>query len=172
MPRTDPGLTAYPSARSSSGVLYLTYRPANGFKRVMAFVIDVLPLFLAMYLVSVLGFGRNPLAELLAENNTAGHPERTLLLITAATLAIWIPYCAVAELSSWRGSFGKKIMGIRVCCCVDRDKRHLSLKQVLTRNAAKFLSAAVFSLGFLWAFFTNGNRAWHDSLSKTAVAER
>ena len=154
-------------------MLYLTYRPANGFKRVMAFVIDVLPVFLAAYVVAVLVFDSNPLAELLAEETPAGkNPGKALLFIIAATLGVWIPYCALAELSPWRGTFGKKIMGIRVCCCVDRDKRQLSLKQVLTRNAAKFLSAAVFTLGFLWAFFTNGNRAWHDSLSKTAVAER
>jgi len=153
-------------------VLYLTYRPANGFKRAMAFVIDVLPIYLALFFISTKFLGIN----LFADRKIGGVPDIdpgiALTVITLAALAIWVVYCIVAELSSWRGTYGKKILGIRVCCCVDRDKRHLSLRQVLTRNAAKFLSAAPFYLGFIWAFFTNGNRAWHDSLSKTAVAER
>ncbi|QJE97965.1 RDD family protein [Luteolibacter luteus] len=152
-------------------MLYLTYRPANGFKRVMAYMIDVLPIFLLLYFASTKFFGINPF-ESGSLGSTPKHPAAVVhLVIAASAFTLWVFYCALAELSPWRGTYGKVIMGIRVRG-LDRDNHSLNLKQVSSRNAAKFLSAIPCFLGFFAAFFTNGNRAWHDSLSKTAVAER
>ena len=150
---------------------YLTYRPANGFKRVMAYMIDVLPINLALYLVSTLCFGIRPVVDMMATEAQQQESIVARWIITLASFTIWVFYCAIAELSPWRGTYGKKIMGIRVRG-LDRDNQGLNFRQVLIRNTTKFLSAAPCYLGFFWAFFTNGNRAWHDSLSKTAVAER
>ena len=152
-------------------MLYLTYRPANGFKRVMAYMIDILPIYLLLYFASTKFFGINPFAE--ESHGAAPNHQAAIahLVISATAFTLWVFYCAIAELSPWRGTYGKLIMGIRVRG-LDRDNHSLNLKQVSSRNAAKFLSAIPCFLGFFAAFFTNGNRAWHDSLSKTAVAER
>ena len=150
---------------------YLTYRPANGFKRVMAYMIDVLPINLLLYLVSTKVFGVSPVVDELHAPHQAEQAVLARFAIGVSSFTIWVFYCAIAELSPWRGTYGKLVMGIRVRG-LDRDNHRLTLKQVTIRNATKFLSAIPFYLGFFWAFFTNGNRAWHDSLSATAVAER
>lgn len=150
---------------------YLTYRPANGFKRAMAYMIDVLPINLALYLISTKAFGISPILDAMATPDQQHQALVARLLIGAASFTLWVFYCAIAELSPWRGTYGKVVMGIRVRG-LDRDNHRLTLKQVTIRNSTKFLSAIPFYLGFFWAFFTNGNRAWHDSLSETAVAER
>jgi uncharacterized RDD family membrane protein YckC len=152
-------------------VLYLTYRPANGFKRVMAYVIDMIPIHLAVYVVIVKVLGLNPLLPELHTAEQAAKAWEIRGAILACSFVVWVIYCAISELSPWRGTYGKLAMGIRVRG-LDRDNHRLNLKQVTIRNTAKFLSAAPCFLGFIWAFFTNGNRAWHDSLSETAVAER
>lgn len=150
---------------------YLTYRPANGFKRAMAYMIDVLPITLGLYLVCTKAFGVNPIVDAMATPARQHEALVARFTITASAFVIWVIYCAIAELSPWRGTYGKVVMGIRVRG-LDRDNQGLTFKQVAIRNASKFLSVIPFYLGFFWAFFTNGNRAWHDSLSETAVAER
>jgi uncharacterized RDD family membrane protein YckC len=152
-------------------MLYLTYRPANGFKRVMAYMIDMLPITLMLYLVSLKVFGVNPIVDGMASVAQKHQALIARSLITASSFTIWVIYCAIAELSPWRGTYGKLAMGIRVRG-LDRDNQGLTFKQVAIRNTSKFLSVIPCYLGFFAAFFTNGNRAWHDSLSKTAVAER
>src|SRR5688500_2523792 len=150
---------------------YLTYRPANGFKRVMAYMIDVLPINLLLYLVSTKLFGVSPIVDELHTPDQAHQALLARFAISVSSFTIWVIYCAIAELSPWRGTYGKVMMGIRVRG-LDRDNHRLTLKQVTIRNATKFLSAIPCYLGFFCAFFTDGNRTWHDSLSETAVAER
>jgi len=137
----------------------------------MAYVIDMIPIHLAVYVVIVKVLGLNPLLPELHTAEQAAKAWEIRGAILACSFVVWVIYCAISELSPWRGTYGKLAMGIRVRG-LDRDNHRLNLKQVTIRNTAKFLSAAPCFLGFIWAFFTNGNRAWHDSLSETAVAER
>lgn len=147
---------------------HLNYRPASNFKRVIAYLIDTLPIQFGLYLVSHSVYGVSPMADALASPQDAAASLKARLLIGVGTLVIWVLYCVVGELSPWRGTFGKKMMGISIKSI--RGGR-LTLGQVLARNGAKFLSAIPCYLGFFAAFFVHGNRAWHDSLSGTAVTE-
>lgn len=148
---------------------YLTYRPASNFKRVVAYMIDVIPIQFGLYFISKAFFGVSPIADFLARPDAAAASIKAKLLIDAGTLGIWILYCIVGELSPWRGTFGKKMMDISVRPVTGS---RLTIRQVLGRNAAKILSAIPFYLGFLAAFVVYGNRTWHDSLSGTAVTDR
>ena len=132
-------------------------------------MIDVMPIQLALYLVSVMAFEVSPIADPLDRPEVRASSAIAASWITYGTLGIWIIYCILGELSPWRGTFGKKIVGITVKSSYGGK---ITAKQVLIRNATKILSAIPCYLGFFWAFFTHGNRAWHDSLSGTAVTDR
>ena len=147
---------------------YLTYRPANNVKRTIAYLIDTLPIQMGLYLVSHAFFGVSPIVDPTSPPSVQADALQARFLIGFGTLGIWILYCILAELSPLRGTYGKVAMGIRVRP-VKGTK--LSFGQVLGRNAAKVISVLPCCLGFVFAYFTNGNRAWHDSLSGTAVSD-
>ena len=147
---------------------YLTYRPANNVKRTIAYLIDTLPIQMGLYLVSHAFFGVSPIVDPTSPPSVQADALQARFLIGFGTLGIWILYCILAELSPLRGTYGKVAMGIRVRP-VKGTK--LSFGQVLGRNAAKVISFLPCCLGFFFAYFTNGNRAWHDSLSGTAVCD-
>ncbi|MEO7100768.1 MAG: RDD family protein [Luteolibacter sp.] len=148
---------------------HLHYRPANNFKRTVAYLIDVVPIQMALYVISMSVFDVSPMADPIASTYDRTASLMANSMIGFGTLGIWLLYCIVAELSPMRGTFGKKAMGIAVRSTTGS---RMTLGQVLGRNAAKILSALPCYLGFFVAFFTHGNRAWHDSLSKTAVTDR
>jgi uncharacterized RDD family membrane protein YckC len=147
---------------------YLTYRPANNVKRTIAYLIDTLPIQMGLYLVSHAFFGISPIVDPTSPPSVQAEALQARFLIGFGTLGIWILYCILAELSPLRGTYGKVAMGILVRP-VKGTK--LSFGQVLGRNAAKAISFLPCCLGFFFAYFTNGNRAWHDSLSGTAVSD-
>lgn len=147
---------------------HLTYRPASNFKRIIAYLIDTLPIQFGLYLVSHSLYGVSPVVDALSPPEVALASLKARLLISVGTLVIWIIYCVAGEMSPWRGTFGKKVMGLSVKSI--RGGRP-TFGQALGRNGAKFLSAIPLYFGFFAAFFTYGNRAWHDSLSGTAVTE-
>lgn len=147
---------------------HLTYRPAHNFKRIAAWLIDVLPIQFSLCVVSVAVFKVSPIVDWQAPTDVQLASAKAKGLIQCGTLGIWLFCCIIGELSPWRGSLGKRIMGIKV-----KSVRHggLTVKQVLIRNASKILSWLPLCIGFVAAFFTHGSRAWHDSLSHTAVVE-
>lgn len=151
-----------------SPMRHLNYTPASNFKRVIAYLIDTIPIQFGLYLVSHSLYGVSPMVDSFAPPEVAAASLKARLLISLGTLVIWILYCIAGELSPWRGTFGKKMVKISI-----RSIRggRLTFGQVLARNGAKFLSAIPCYLGFFAAFFVHGNRAWHDSLSGTAVTE-
>jgi uncharacterized RDD family membrane protein YckC len=148
---------------------HLTYRPAHNFKRIAAWLIDVLPIQFSLCVISVAVYNVSPIVDWQAPVDVQMASAKAKAIIQIGTLGIWLFYCIIGELSPWHGTLGKRIMGIKVKSV--RSSR-LTVKQVLIRNAAKILSWLPLCIGFVAAFFTHGNRAWHDSLSHTAVAER
>lgn len=148
---------------------HLHYRPANNFKRSIAYLIDVVPIQMALYVISMSVFGVSPIADAMASAHDRTASLMARFMIGFGTPGIWLTYCIIAELSPMRGTFGKRAMGLVVRSATGS---HMTVGQVLGRNAAKILSALPCYLGFFSAFFTYGNRAWHDSLSNTAVTDR
>ncbi|HEY1122929.1 MAG TPA: RDD family protein [Haloferula sp.] len=153
---------------SVSFMRYLTYRPANNVKRTIAYLIDTVPIQMALYLISHAYFDVSPIVDRTMPPATQMAAAQAKALIGYGTVGIWILYCIVAELTPLRGTYGKVVMGIRVRP-VKGTK--LTFGQVIGRNMAKIISFLPCCLGFIFAYFTNGNRAWHDSLSGTAVSD-
>jgi uncharacterized RDD family membrane protein YckC len=65
-------------------------------------------------------------------------------------------------------TIGKAVAGVRVVRA-DTGGR-LSVGQSAGRVLARsFLSGSIFGLGYIWAFFDDRHRAWHDMLAETLV---
>lgn len=146
----------------------LRYRPAGFFKRAIAFFVDYMPIQLALYVLSSMLFGVTPLDVESLDPEVRVDAFWSRLGVGIGAWTIYTIYCIVGEISPWRGTFGKKVMGIRVI--TDTGKR-LSAGKVILRNLMKLLSAIPCYLGFFAALVTKGNRAWHDILSGAAVVD-
>jgi uncharacterized RDD family membrane protein YckC len=83
-------------------------------------------------------------------------------------LAVGWLYNALCESSSWQGTVGKKVLGIRV---TDEYGRRISFARATGRHFAKNLSALVCFVGFIMAAFTEKKQALHDMLAGTLVLE-
>ncbi len=77
-------------------------------------------------------------------------------------------YFVVCETSSWQGTLGKHLLGMRV---VTERYHTLTPAQAMWRFTWKYLSAFVFFLGFLWVIFDPKKQGWHDKLAGTYVIE-
>lgn len=139
-------------------------RKANGFKRLLAFLIDVIPLWLLSLVIYNIITGESPMVE---DPRAAFTPGR--MLARDGCILWWILYSAIAECSPLRGTFGKKMMDIEV---LGPHRRPLSFGRAVGRNFAKIISAVPLFIGFFWAFISKDSNAWHDSIAGCSVYER
>lgn len=79
------------------------------------------------------------------------------------------PYCVLLESSRWRATPGKLALGLEV---VDVAGGRIGFGRATGRYFAKFLSFAVFLVGFLLTDFTPRRQALHDYISATYVVRR
>ena len=66
----------------------------------------------------------------------------------------------------WRRAPGKRLLGLMV---IDVYGERPGLARTLLRTSGYLVSAALFSLGFLWIGFDRERRALHDWLAGTYV---
>jgi len=139
-------------------------------RRVAAYVVDIVPITLALSTVFYFFFG---LDETLSNyfGNLGNQEARAQFLlernrIRDLSFLVWVIYGAILEASPLHGTLGKKLLGIQV---VDGSGRPLTFKRSLGRNAAKLLSYLPLALGFIWIVFSKKRQGWHDRLAKTWV---
>lgn len=139
-------------------------RKANGFKRLVAFLIDIIPIWLVGLLAYKFFTGESPLTD---DPRFALTPGR--IFVREGWLISWILYCSVAECTPWRGTLGKRAMGIEVR---GPNRGTISFGRSLGRNLGKIVSALPLFIGFVWAFFSKSSNAWHDTFANCGVYER
>ncbi len=127
-------------ASAGSGPKVIEYADAG--KRISAFIIDWILLFLLLRL-----FGSN-----------AG----------GFSVIIWWLYFALMESSTKQATFGKQIMGLKV---TDMQGRRISFGKATGRFFAKLLSWMTLLIGFFLAFFTEKKQALHDIITNCLVLE-
>ncbi|MES2982162.1 MAG: RDD family protein [Verrucomicrobiota bacterium] len=139
-------------------------RKANGLKRLFAFLIDIIPIWLLSLIAYKWITGESPFPK---ESWMALTPGR--IFVRDGWLLIWIIYCSIAECTPLRGTLGKRAMGIEVR---GPHRGAISFGRALGRNLGKIVSALPLYLGFIWAFFSKSSNAWHDTFAKCGVYER
>ena len=87
------------------------------------------------------------------------------LVNVGSILAGWL-YSSLLESSSWQGTVGKKVVGLRV---TDLDGNRISFGKATGRYFGKILSSMICLVGFIMAAFTEKRQALHDQLAGTLV---
>lgn len=138
-------------------------------KRFYAYLIDIIPIT-AIVSVFIPHFwtafnhytemGRIP--QVRAEFLTVRNQLRLISFI------LWLIYSTIMDASSFYGSFGKYLVGIKV---VDEFGERLTIQRSLMRNSTKVISQFALYIGFIWILFDKKRQGWHDKIAKTLVVE-
>jgi uncharacterized RDD family membrane protein YckC len=150
---------------------------AGFWKRVAAYVLDAIVLWLPNMLVSGM-LGANEAAEIYLKAKLAAGSDPQLALeafnnyfhalgpaLLAQTIITWL-YFALCESSAWQGTLGKRLLGIRV---TDIDGHRISFMRATGRYFGKLLSAFILCVGFLMVAWTQRKQGLHDLLAQTLV---
>jgi uncharacterized RDD family membrane protein YckC len=134
-------------------------------RRLFAFEVDLLLLFLLLGIFIVSGF--------IAAEWGAGDAGTSLLQQARVIIPLILPLAVVLAIvyfsffhAAWGQTIGKMIFRVRV---VQTGGQPLTFPRALLRTFAYLVSALPAFLGFIWTGFTAGKRAWHDCLAGTIV---
>ena len=130
-------------------------------KRVLAFIIDYLPLYLLVeYIETSTGF------VVLPTDYKMGMPvPPSMFILSVSVLIAFLVYNTIFEATPLKGSLGKQICKLNV---VDIDGQGLSFLRALGRNFGVVVSMTIW-LPFLTVAFSEHRQAWYDNLAKSYV---
>ncbi|MDQ3906743.1 MAG: RDD family protein [Acidobacteriota bacterium] len=77
-------------------------------------------------------------------------------------------YFALCESSSWQGTVGKKLLGVRV---TDEYGNRIGFARATGRHFGKILSSMICLVGFIMVAFTERKQGLHDMIAGTLVLE-
>lgn len=142
--------------------------------RVAAYLIDqlllsaaALPFFFVLIFPSILRAIRAAQA-----NQQPPGPELVLVTLGSMSLFMAIVFCgtwlyeALLTSSSWQGTVGKRILGLKV---TDDFGKKLGFGRSTARFFAKILSGWVMYVGFIMVAFMERKRGLHDIICSTQV---
>jgi uncharacterized RDD family membrane protein YckC len=141
-------------------------------ERLLAFLIDVLPITAVVFGLAYLFFGFDTtLHEYLQRNGdlepraTFIQERNTIRLIATVLLAI---YGGTMEGTSG-DTFGKRALGLHV---VDLQGSPITMKQASARNLGKLFSMLPAFVVFIWMLFDKKVQGLHDRAAGTLVLKR
>lgn len=141
----------------------VTFRFAGFWLRLIAVAIDAGVLLLAMWFISVL-FGVNIATLEPTQTGVLGFQ----LFMGSSILLGWL-YYALMESIGPQATLGKLFMGIYV---TNLEGDRVSFTNASFRHWMKYVSSAIFFLGFLIAGVTRRKQALHDMVSYCLVLKR
>ncbi len=142
-------------------------------RRLVAFLIDIIPIVVALALFAYLFLGFDVVMRRYFNNIHDLEAKGEFLfqrnLIRNASLIVWIIYCIIMESSGIHATIGKRAVGAMV---VSEGGLPLTFRQALLRNISKILSVLPLFIGCLWAAFSKKHQTWHDKIANTYVVHR
>ena len=130
-------------------------------QRFLAFIIDSL---IISIIVSIIWFAFG--LEIPVENFRIGNFVLFNTSITGWFIGVF--YYGIMEGSAKQASYGKRVMGIKVCM---DDGSKISIWNSLVRNAGKLFSGILFFAGYIYIFISKKNQALHDILSNAVIIQ-
>ena len=109
------------------------------------------------------------LGVLLLATGNEPDPSLTLALdggIRVGSIIVGWLYSSLLESSSWQGTVGKKVCGLRV---TDLDGHQITFGKATGRYFGKILSSLICLVGFFMVAFTEKHQGLHDQLAGTLV---
>jgi uncharacterized RDD family membrane protein YckC len=90
-----------------------------------------------------------------------------LIVNLISLVAGWL-YFTLLESSSWQGTVGKKVIGIRV---TDEYGNRIGFGRATGRYFAKIISSLICLIGFIMVAFTEKQQGLHDMMAGTLVLQ-
>jgi len=84
-----------------------------------------------------------------------------------SVVAGWL-YFSLCESSSWQGTVGKKVLGLRV---TDMNGHRIGFGKATGRYFGKILSGLILGVGFIMIAFSEQKQGLHDMLAGTLVVK-
>jgi uncharacterized RDD family membrane protein YckC len=131
--------------------------------RVLAYIIDSL-IMSAVFVPLGIVLGVVMIASGTDENSPV-MPLVNLGVNGLSILGSWL-YHSLLESSSWQGTVGKKVCGLRV---TDLDGHRISFARATGRYFGMILSGMICLIGFVMVAFTEKKQGLHDILAGTLV---
>ena len=131
--------------------------------RVLAYIIDSLIMSAIFFpLGMIIGVGMVASGD---DGNSPVLPLVNLGLNGVSIIAGWL-YHAFMESSSWQGTIGKKVLGLRV---TDIDGNRISFARATGRYFGMIVSGMICLIGFIMVAFTEKKQGLHDMMAGTLV---
>lgn len=154
-----------------------TLQLADGGKRFIAFIIDIILLWIVqMIIVSILGAvgiagfaNSNTNIDDISNGQSAAliaYLVGTGLTIQLISIVLQVAYFTIMESSESQATLGKRAMNLMVA---DENGNRLNTQQALIRNISRIVSGIICLIGYFMAFFTEKKQALHDIIAKTNV---
>jgi uncharacterized RDD family membrane protein YckC len=139
---------------------------AGFWKRVAAYFIDTVLASIVIIIIIL------PIAFLIGLGNPesisqiSGPAEAIINLLSVVVLAV---YFAWMESSPAQATFGKQMVGIKVCL---PDGERISFLRGIGRFFGKYISALILGVGFIMAGLTQRKQGLHDLMASTLVVDK
>jgi uncharacterized RDD family membrane protein YckC len=141
------------------------YRYGGFWWRVLAYIIDIIILSIGAGIVGgILGGVVGATAGADPNSISAAQAISGLVVLVLE----WL-YFALLESSNWRGTVGKRAVGLIV---VDEHGRRISFGRATGRFFSKIISGVILLIGFMMAGWNHKKRALHDMIAGTLVLKR
>jgi uncharacterized RDD family membrane protein YckC len=146
---------------------YQTADYATFWHRLAAYLIDYVLISLVTCPLGILMGVMGAVAEQSGEAAQAASAGVTVLMYGIAIVAGWL-YHALMESSSWQGTVGKRVLGIRV---TDLDGNRINFGRATGRYFGKIISSLICAVGFIMVLFTERKQGLHDMMASTLVLQ-
>jgi uncharacterized RDD family membrane protein YckC len=140
---------------------------ATFWHRLGAYLIDYVIISLVTCPLGIMMGAMGAVAEQSGEVAQAASAGATLIVYAIAIVAGWL-YHALMESSSWQGTLGKRVLGIRV---TDLDGNRINFGRATGRYFGKIISAMICAVGFIMVLFTERKQGLHDMMASTLVLQ-
>jgi uncharacterized RDD family membrane protein YckC len=150
-----------PPASRSEGALVSNYAFAGFWKRLIAYLIDVV-IYTLIFAVFVYFLGGSALNSLRQSSGS----QLEIFAIYGFYFTGWWLYHSVLESSTLQASLGKKLLAMKV---TDMQGQPIGFAHATGRHFARFINQMTFAIGFLMAAFTARKQALHDIIASTLV---
>lgn len=136
---------------------------AGFWMRFLAYLVDSLLMSAVFF---PLGFGLGLAMGASGADETSPLLPLVNVLINLVSLAVGWLYHGILDSSSWQGTVGKKLLGIRI---TDLNGHRISFGRATGRYFSMILSGMICFIGFLMVAFTERKQGLHDMLAGTLV---
>ena len=141
---------------------YQTPEYATFWHRLAAYLVDWV---LAMAIFCPVGFALGALGALAGQEAEEINMIVQVVTNLVSLVVTWL-YYALMESSSWQGTVGKRVIGIKV---TDMNGDRISFARATGRYFAKIVSSIICLIGFIMAAFTERKQGLHDIMAGTLV---